>query len=197
MPFIFKVPSQVVPVKITFSGTGSIQPFSVPANVTTISIKMWGAGGGAGNTDVSSRGGGGGFVSGTLTVIPSTIIDVYVGIGGLIASASGGWPGGGGTGAGGEAGAGGGFSAVFPNGNFTTPYILAGAGAGGSTDDSYPGGGLQNWYSLDPGRFNEEGQPGSQTSGGAGGNVSGDQTTPGQPGGFLFGGNGASSPHPE
>ncbi len=78
MPFIFKVP-QPTPVQVIFNGTGSIQQFNVPGNVSSIDIKMWAAGGGGGRWDTTSRGGGGGFASGTLTVTPSSVLDVYVG----------------------------------------------------------------------------------------------------------------------
>ena len=46
--------------------SNSIQSFTVPANVTTLALKAWGAAGGTGTN--SGRGGGGGFASGNLAV---------------------------------------------------------------------------------------------------------------------------------
>jgi len=191
MPFIFKVPPPV-PVQVAFSGTGSIQTFNVPAGINTINVKMWGAGGGSGTWDATSRGGGGGFASGNLAVTPLTTLDIYVGIGGGYSTTGGlgGWPNGGkgGDGSFSNGGGGGGFSAVFASGDFTTPFIVAGGGGGGGTNDAWPGGGLQNWYS--PGTFH--GQLGSQVAGGSGGTTDGvNQIIAGSSGSFLAGGNGA------
>lgn len=191
MPFIFKIPPPIL-TDVIFNGTGAVQTFNVPATVNTVYIKMWGGGGGSGIWDSSSDGGGGGFASGTLAVTPLSVLDVYVGMAGKPGSIrTGGFPGGGNGGNSNvsDGGGGGGFSAVFPNGNFTTPYIVAGAGAGGGTSEAAMGGGLQNWitYTL------AAGQLGSQTAGGAGGDstLSGSLITDGLPGSFLQGGNAA------
>lgn len=191
MPFIFKVPPPV-PVKVAFIGTGFIQTFTVPAGVNSINIKAWGAGGGSGTWDATSRGGGGGFASGNLAVTPLSVLDIYVGTGGGYSTTGGlgGWPNGGkgGDGSFSNGGGGGGFSAVFASGDFTTPFIVAGAGGGGNTQDAWPGGGLQDWYSPGLG----DGQLGSQTAGGAGGVTSTTQIVAGNSGSFLAGGNGAA-----
>ncbi|MFH1121328.1 MAG: choice-of-anchor J domain-containing protein [Bacteroidota bacterium] len=64
----------------TFTATGS---FTVPANVTSITVECWGgggAGGGAtGNPAAGGGGAGGSYVKSTLTVTPGTVYTVTVG----------------------------------------------------------------------------------------------------------------------
>src|SRR5262249_3353793 len=66
-------------VVVDFSYTGSNQTFVVPDNVTSIFVKLWGAGGSGG----SGTGGGGGFTSGNLAVTPGETLILIVGGGGL------------------------------------------------------------------------------------------------------------------
>jgi len=62
----------------TFEHTGSLQSFTVPAGVTSITVKMWGGGGGAGNW---TAGGAGAYLTGTLAVQPGQVLSVIVGNG--------------------------------------------------------------------------------------------------------------------
>lgn len=82
---------QVTPGHVPFSYTGAAQSFVIPAEVTSITVKAWGAGGG----------GGSGFATGTPvtltpgsgTTAPNTTDSDYVagvGVGGMTATSSGG-----------------------------------------------------------------------------------------------------------
>lgn len=69
---------------VSFSATGGGTSWTVPAGVTSIKVRMWGAGGGNGlqqNASTSS-GGGGGFMEGIISVTPSQVIYIYVGTAG-------------------------------------------------------------------------------------------------------------------
>ena len=191
MPIVIANPATPAPTILTFTGTGSIQQAIIPAGVTSIDIKMWGAGGGSGTWDSTSDGGGGGYSEGTLAVSGPVTLDVYVGVKGLASSSggAGGYPNGGqgGDGSFSNGGGGGGLSGVFPDGNFTTPFMVAGGGAGGGTNDAWPGGGLSDWYTPHV----VHGQLGSQVAGGAGGIIQGNQVVAGSAGSALTGGAGA------
>lgn len=69
--------------------TGSDQTYVVPEGVTSITVKLWGAGGGSGSNYSTTQypnvgcGGAGGFVSGTLSVTPGEKLTVIVGQGGI------------------------------------------------------------------------------------------------------------------
>lgn len=73
--------------KTQFSYIGTDQTYVVPSGISTITIKMWGAGGGSSYTTVSSpsegKGGAGGYVSGTINVTPSQVYTIMVGEGGI------------------------------------------------------------------------------------------------------------------
>ena len=74
--------------QITFTNTGGVNTFTVPAGVTSISAVSIGSGGGAsgssGSSAYSGAGGGGGALAyGTLTVTPGETFGVVVGAGGL------------------------------------------------------------------------------------------------------------------
>ncbi|MBU3753126.1 MAG: hypothetical protein FGM59_04445, partial [Candidatus Nanopelagicaceae bacterium] len=69
----------------TFSATGSTETFTVPADITEISVVMYGGAGGNGGSDGKSAGTGGssvGYISGTISVTPGLSITVAVGSGG-------------------------------------------------------------------------------------------------------------------
>lgn len=106
-----------------FTSQGS-DSYVVPAGVTSLTLKMWGAGGGGGGggTTSGAAGGGGGFVESTISVTPGETLTVYVGGGGNGGnfSASGSDAGGG--------GGGGGFSSIYRGG---TPLAIAAGGGGG------------------------------------------------------------------
>ena len=152
----------------TFSYTGSQQTFTVPAGVSTITIKVWGAQGGNSGYYSSSgncaTGGKGGYSTGTLSVSSGNTVYIYVGGQGEGYSScstqmqntgakDGGWNGGGGnsvTGPGGTGG--GGASDVRYGGTGTSNRKIVGGGGGG-------GGNAENSTRL--------------SNGGAGGGTSG------------------------
>lgn len=55
--------------------------FNVPAGITTVFVRVWGAGGG-GSGDTGGSGGGGGYAEGMVSVTPLDSIAVVVGLGG-------------------------------------------------------------------------------------------------------------------
>lgn len=65
--------------KILLTYTGSDQTFTVPAGITSVNVKLWGAGGGSGAAGDFRFGGGGGFVKGDIAVTPSESLTVIVG----------------------------------------------------------------------------------------------------------------------
>ena len=174
--------SAIVPVLTqytqTFSYTGANQTFTVPANTTSITVYMWGAGGG-GYYPTQSYGGAGCYLTGTLTVTPGETLSILVGQGGTIQ-----YPaqtgvatrfGGGGpiisTGGNGNAqynGSGGGRSAIQRSG---ADIVSAGAGGGcGTQAGSGNGhdGGTGSWTGTGGNGANDKyGLGGTQTAGGA------------------------------
>src|SRR5579872_3065832 len=124
---------------VTFSETGSTQTFTVPAEITSITVTADGAQGGGGDVSghVKYGGGLGGEVTSSLSVTPGDVLSVVVGQRGTDAdgfppNAVAGGYGGGGTGAAGggqraSGGGGGGGSFLFgPSGD-----LLVAAGGGG------------------------------------------------------------------
>ena len=69
-------------------GLGTFGNFTVPTNLTSLTVQAWGSGGGAGSPinpsgfGGSVGGGGGGYAAGTLAVTPSQVLHVVVGEGG-------------------------------------------------------------------------------------------------------------------
>ncbi|MBI4033921.1 MAG: hypothetical protein HY378_00015 [Candidatus Brennerbacteria bacterium] len=122
--------------------TAGTSTFSVPTGVTSIIMKIWGAGGGGGGSGDSTSqdgggGGGGGFAGGTTSTTPGESLTIYIGGGGALGTATGG------TVDTGEGAGGGGYSGV----NRTSTVIISagggggGAGGGSSTSDQGGGGG--------------------------------------------------------
>ncbi len=109
---------------VVFEYTGSIQNWTVPSGVSSITIKAWGAEGG------STAGGDGAYIEATVSTSPGTTYDVFAGqVGGCCTD-----------------GAGGGGDASYV-GSGTTPVVIAGGGGGGrpnSTGDTYYSGGVGN-----------------------------------------------------
>lgn len=105
----------------TFTNTGADQNFVVPAGVTSIQIKAWGAGGTVTGSG-TGQGGGGAYATGTLAVTPGETLKIIVG---------------GHNGYGGGDQSGGGRSAVRRS---TTELITAGGGGGGSFGTNTNGG---------------------------------------------------------
>ncbi|WP_415063078.1 Ig-like domain-containing protein [Bdellovibrio sp.] len=138
-----------VPGSKTFSYTGGDQTFTVPSGCSSITVKMWGAGGGGANLSgyYPYAGGGGGFTTGVLSVTPNENLTVIVGQGGrgsVSAPVAATYGGGGAVGLGDWAGAsggqGGGRSALKRGG---TEVLTAGGGGGaGHAGGGGAGGGL-------------------------------------------------------
>jgi hypothetical protein len=191
----------------TFSHTGADQTYVVPAGITAIHVKLWGAGGGR-------EGGSGAFVSGNLAVTPGETLTIIVGGGGVLGPNSGlsaSAYGGGGMAVGdtffGPAGAGGGRSAIRRG---STELVTAGAGGGGYGFGHNPGGAGGLLAGVDASTLGEVGRGGTQTAGGSkapnsttatngsqfqGGTGHNGPGWPGGPGGgsgFYGGGGGAS-----
>lgn len=177
----------------SFSGkiynTQGSDTFTVPAGVTSVSVKMWGGGaggGGGGNGGAGAAGGGSGYVAATLSVTPGETLDIYVGGGG-----DGGLYSSGGSDAGGGGG-GGGHSSLYRS---STPLaIAAGGGGGGGARISLAGGaggaggGTTGVNGTTVG-YGGGGGGGTQSAGGSGGvNASGND---GSAGASLAGGAGA------
>ena len=159
--------------------TGANQTFTVPAGVTSITAKLWGAGGGSAE---GHDGGAGGAVTATIPVTAGEVLNIVVGRGGVVGSGP--TYGGGGIGqpSGGNSvnhgTGGGGLSGIF-RGTALDPAqasnALAIAGAGGgaggySTTGGNPTGGAGGGLSGEKGggQAASSGNGGSQSAGGAG-----------------------------
>jgi hypothetical protein len=186
----------------TFSYTGSVQTYTVPAGVTLLSADVAGAQGGN-YTSPAKIGGRGGRAQGSIAVTPGQVLYIYVGqqpVAGFCGSSAvvggtnsgGGAQGGNGSVAGGCGGAGGGGASDIRtvSGSTTTALnsrLLVGAGGGGSGydcgEDGGHGGGLTGGLGNDCGSYNagSGGGPGTQTAGGAAGSSA-------SAGGLGFGG---------
>lgn len=194
--------------KVVFAFSASDQSWTVPAGVTYIFAKLWGAGGGGGHYggwSFGSWGGAGGFTKGILPVTPAEVLTIRVPRGGFARPGSTDAPFGGGSSTGGgdnQYGAGGGgYCGIFRS---STPLLIAGGGGGGGSilsDHSMcnggAGGGL-NGMRGEAGRgyTSTGGGGGSQTAGGAagsGGNqgaTAGSSLQGGEPSGSVYGGGG-------
>jgi hypothetical protein len=157
------------PYAQAFNYNGAQQNWTVPTGITSVTVKVWGAGGATGSSAVQTWGGASGFSSGTLSVSSGQTYPVIVGGGGnhsRNAAVGGGFGGGGGSGnpQGYEgASSGGGYSGVFyQNVAFGNSRIIAGGGGGGA------GCGSSGGYA------NNTGQSGF---GGSGGGSSGQNAT--------------------
>lgn len=178
-----------------FDYTGAVQTFTVPDNVTEVTIEAaGGAGGGWKDTAyLGSRGGDGGGLAGrvtaTFSVVSGSTLDVYVGAAGGCEGAGGGqfggWPNGGDgltDGSGGVSGGGGGASYVIEGGGaFADAMIVAPAGGGHaqlgpSRGLSGTGGGDGGFWSGSAGADAganplSGGQGATNTAGGTGGHI--------------------------
>jgi phage minor structural protein len=125
----------------TFEHTGAIQQFTVPDNVTEVTIEAAGGGSSGGGTNQGGR------VTATFPVIPGQILDVYVGGAATQTDAEPtqrGWPDGGAWGgwtlpAGYQSEGGGGSSQVRAEGAAKVAAWIVAAGAGGAGEDSTAG----------------------------------------------------------
>ena len=199
---------------------GTFGTYVVPTGVTSLDIKVWGAGGGGspantyypGHPD-KRPGGGGGYVEGTLAVTGSQTLYVAAGEGGEAGPAS--EPGYFNSGNGrGEGGGGGGLSGVFganigtlspyhadpSNPTVSAPQAFVVAGSGGGAGSCYHGGGGGGLIGEKAGggeqvsNASAAGGGGDQEQGGAGGegNPSSYDALPGH----LFTGGSAAHPTP-
>ena len=131
----------------SFSFTGSVQTWTVPAGITSVNVDMSGAEGGAAISNPSVNfGGKGGRVQTTLAVTPGQVLYIYVGE--KPTGAPGGWNGGG-SGGPNSAGGGGGTDIRLGGQTLQNRILSAGAGGGagwacGSNDFGGDGGGSGN-----------------------------------------------------
>jgi hypothetical protein len=120
-----------------FRSSGANQSWTAPSGVTSVSIFIWGAGGGSAQAgNAGSYGGAGAFISGTLAVTPGTTYNIIVGGAGQIglingapgvAQFGGGGAGGGPYGAGvNSGGSGGGRSAIQRTLSVTATGVVSG-----------------------------------------------------------------------
>lgn len=142
----------------TSAGTSS---FTVPAGVSLITVKVWGAGGAGGSGSGNRRGGnggGGGYAKAVISVTPSETLTVDVGSGGSKPTVN--------T----NSGSGGGYSALRRGSTFLLQ--AGGGGGGGGTRGNTTGGAGAPGVALS----GANGSAGSGTGPGGGGN-SGNTTT--------------------
>ena len=143
----------------TYAYTGEDQVYTVPAGITSLQVKVWGAGGGSGtvgNYSAGCSGAPGGYATGTMAVSEGQTYIIVVGEGGVAGYSANDttWTRGGsnhgnaeptspGYGGGGftenmETGCGGGFSGIFLGSvSQANARIMAGGGGGGG---AYGGG---------------------------------------------------------
>ncbi len=137
--------------KIAFTTPG-FSTFNVPAGVTFLTVKSWGAGAGGaggGTSGVGGSGGGGGYVQGIFAVTPGEQLTVHVGGKGELGAYPGSNSGSGGGGAG---------RSLVSRGNVALAIAGGGGGGGGGDNSSSTAGGA--------------GGAGGDNTGGSGGNSS-------------------------
>ncbi|MDX2279928.1 MAG: zinc-dependent metalloprotease family protein, partial [Saprospiraceae bacterium] len=123
--------TSVPSVSTTFNYTGNVQTFTVPAGITSLSIQVFGAQGASGAGTNAGIGAQGGQATGTLSVTPGQVLNLYVGGAGI--GATGGYNGGA-NGGSGNGGGGGGASDIRVGGTaFSNRVIVAGGGGGGGS----------------------------------------------------------------
>lgn len=144
------------PYNIT-SFSGGDEVFTVPPEVYSLRVKIWGAAGGGGGSG-RVNGGGGGYAAGDISVFPGDKLLLSVGGVGKRTPISGSF-------------GGGGFSAIYSGVNKLPSNILlvAGGGGGGVHSQGGAGGGLSG---EDAQWSSSGGKGGTQLSGGKGGSGS-------------------------
>lgn len=172
-------------VTITKTYTGGNQTFIVPNDVTSLTVKIWGAGGASG----TSSGGSGGYVTGTLVVTPNENLTIIVGQGGT-ANKTLAYGGGGKAGGNISSGGGGGKSSIIRSG--VELAIAGGGGGSGHISNGGAGGGL---IGINGGAIATMtvAQGGTQNSGGSAGLKTGTTNSTGTNGSLSLGGNGSST----
>lgn len=173
--------AQTSPIYATFSYTGAVQTFTVPACVSRINVSIWGAGGGG---HWYTSGGAGAYVNGYVNVTPGATYYVVVGQGGLTNGQTA--YAGGGAGVNNTSGGGGGYSGLFNSSTINQANAIAISGGGG-------GGG--NGFENDEAIILLHGGGGGGTAGmagGAAGSSGGAGSDGGANGSALAGGAGAT-----
>lgn len=159
--------SGVISGNQTFSFTGSVQTFTVPAGVFSINVDARGASGGSSSF---GNAGLGGRVQATLSVTPGQVLNIYVG--GTTSTTTGGYNGGGSASSSNNRGGGGATDIRIGGTNLTDRVLVAAGGGGsgyncGSNDHGGNGGGLTG---ADGWQCNSQtsyvGLGGTQTAGG-------------------------------
>jgi PKD repeat protein len=186
----------------TFTFTGGVQNFTVPAGVCSLQVDVRGAQGG-----YSSNGGRGGRVQATIPVTPGEVLGIYVGGAGTqtgtSAGATGGWNGGGNSQASAHTpsfGSGGGGSDMRRGGSTLSDRVVVAGGGGGSYSTSIGGAGGAGGGLTGGNGGNDCSVPGfggTQSAGGAGGGINGcgcsGSPQPGNPGSLGQGGHAPTS----
>jgi len=165
--------------------SNSIQSFTVPAGVTSLALKAWGAAGGTGTN--GGRGGGGGFASGNLAVTAGQVIKMVAGNGGATSNNGGVASFGGGGSSNGSSGAsasGGGYAGFFLTSVSHGNAKLIAGGGGGSGYTSSQRGGFGGGNAGTAGTGATSGKDGGGGTQSAGGSASGN----GEAGSALQGG---------
>jgi hypothetical protein len=179
---------------VTIDSSGTWTP---PAGVTSVTVDMWGAGGGSGTgSNFEESGGAGAYVHATtVPVTPGNVYTVTIGSGGTGGATSTGGTGGSGFQSGGngsvdasQGGGGGGGSTSFANDGTTLIACGGGGGAGGTTNASASGssGGVGDGSSS-------QGAGGGGGCSTPGGNASGNSGGPAGTGGTTMTGTPADS----
>lgn len=168
---------------LIFNYTGGIQYFTVPAGVSTLEVKVFGAQGGS---TTYSQGGLGGYVSAKIPVTSGQILNLFVGE--QPTAYLGGWNGGGQVSSSGTYSRGGGGASDIRVGGIalSNRVIVAGAGGGAGyySSNTYTGG-AGGGLTAGNGTGSNFGSGGSQTSGGSSSHVAGSLGIGGT--GYLYG----------
>jgi hypothetical protein len=119
---------------LVFTYTGADQTLNVPADVNSIFVELWGAGGGYSYVNANTGAGTGGYVSGYLDTSIYKDLKLVVGRGGMKPPSAGTF----------ASGDGGGYAGIFKTSvSFANALVIAGGGggAGGSSSSDAGGGG--------------------------------------------------------
>jgi hypothetical protein len=210
--------SLVTTATYLYNNSNSPNTLTVTGGNIIVTVSIWGAAGGNGAYPSTGASGAGGFVKGTITLVPGTTYYVYIGQGGRGPTSYsfgngglGGWPNGGFGTMGDASGAGGGgmsmmSQALFSTGMSVGDIILISGAGGGST--GYNGQAGAGGGTTGQSGANSGGTGGTQSVGGTyngayltGGNATGSRTSGsddggGGGGGYYGGGGGTSAARP-
>ncbi|UTC28368.1 putative tail protein [Brevundimonas phage vB_BpoS-Gurke] len=188
--------STMVPAGATaptpYAATGARQSFVVGPQISSLTFKLWGGGGGTGRYSTGGNPAAGGFTQATFAVNEGDLIELDVpsgGQGGFRSNygGAGGWPDGGFGGLGDTAcGGGGGSARVWRNGVLMAVAGGGGGGSGYTSTDAGAGGGSSGQSSS----TTNGGTGGTQFAGGYDGNDTGSAP---KRGGYLQGAQGTAA----